>query len=279
MQVIRSLSQMMQLVYPAGKSVGFVPTMGYLHRGHLSLIQASKRECDITVASIFVNPAQFAPKEDLSTYPRDIERDLKELEKLGTDYVFIPSEGMIYPEGFGTWVEVKRLSEILCGNSRPGHFKGVCTIVLKLINIVRPDIMFMGEKDYQQLMILRKMLEDLNLRTKIMACPIVREADGLAMSSRNSYLGTADRALALSLYKALVQTKKAVAAGKMDTHMLIALAKQTIRIAGANVDYVEILDSRDLSEQESINEHSRMLIAAYVGKTRLIDNISLNSED
>lgn len=277
MQVIRSLSQMMQLNYPLGKSVGFIPTMGYLHRGHLSLVEASKKECDITVVSIFVNPAQFGPREDLSSYPRNIDRDLKELEKLGVDYVFIPSDGMIYPEGFNTWIEVKALSEILCGNSRPGHFKGVCTIVLKLINIVRPDKMFMGEKDYQQLMILRKMLHDLNLRTRIVSCPIVRETDGLAMSSRNSYLSTADRALALSLYNALMQAKKAVAEGKTDAHMLIALAKQTIRIAGANVDYVEILDSRNLSEQETIDEHSRMLIAAYVGNTRLIDNLSLSS--
>lgn len=279
MQVIRSLSQMMQLAYPAGKSVGFIPTMGYLHRGHLSLVQASKKECDITVASIFVNPAQFGPKEDLSSYPRDIERDLKELEKLGVDYVFIPSEAMIYPEGFDTWVQVQRLSQILCGNSRPGHFKGVCTIVLKLINIVRPDKMFMGEKDYQQLMILRKMMHDLNLKTKIVACPIVRETDGLAMSSRNSYLSTSDRALALCLFKALKEAKQAVSEGKTDAHMLIALAKQTIRIAGANVDYVEILDERDLSEQEIIDEHSRMLIAAYVGKTRLIDNLSLKPEN
>lgn len=279
MQVIRSLSQMMQLAYPAGKSVGFIPTMGYLHRGHLSLVQASKKECDITVASIFVNPAQFGPKEDLSSYPRDIERDLKELEKLGVDYVFIPSEAMIYPEGFDTWVQVQRLSQILCGNSRPGHFKGVCTIVLKLINIVRPDKMFMGEKDYQQLMILRKMMHDLNLKTKIVACPIVRETDGLAMSSRNSYLSTSDRALALCLFKVLKEAKQAVSEGKTDAHMLIALAKQTIRIAGANVDYVEILDERDLSEQEIIDEHSRMLIAAYVGKTRLIDNLSLKPEN
>ncbi len=279
MQVIRSLSQMMQLAYPAGKSVGFIPTMGYLHRGHLSLVQASKKECDITVASIFINPAQFGPKEDLSSYPRDIERDLKELEKLGVDYVFIPSEAMIYPEGFDTWVQVQRLSQILCGNSRPGHFKGVCTIVLKLINIVRPDKMFMGEKDYQQLMILRKMMHDLNLKTKIVACPIVRETDGLAMSSRNSYLSTSDRALALCLFKALKEAKQAVSEGKTDAHMLIALAKQTIRIAGANVDYVEILDERDLSEQEIIDEHSRMLIAAYVGKTRLIDNLSLKPEN
>lgn len=277
MQVIRSLSQMMQLNYPLGKSVGFIPTMGYLHRGHLSLVEASKKECDITVVSIFVNPAQFGPREDLSSYPRNIDRDLKQLEKLGVDYVFIPSEGMIYPEGFNTWVEVRGLSEILCGNSRPGHFKGVCTIVLKLINIVRPDKVFMGEKDYQQLMILKKMLRDLNLRTRIVCCPIVRETDGLAMSSRNSYLSTADRALALSLYNALMQAKKAVSEGKTDAHMLIALAKQTIRIAGANVDYVEILDSRDLSEQETIDEHSRMLIAAYVGNTRLIDNLSLSS--
>lgn len=278
MQVIRSLSQMMQLAYPAGKSVGFIPTMGYLHRGHLSLVQTSKKECDITVASIFVNPAQFGPHEDLSSYPRDIDRDLKELEKLGVDYVFIPSAAMMYPEGFNTWVQVQGLSEILCGNSRPGHFKGVCTIVLKLINTVRPDKMFMGEKDYQQLMILRKMLFDLNLKTKIVACPIVREPDGLAMSSRNSYLSTSDRALALCLHNALVEAKEAVAQGKTDAHMLIALAKQTIRIAGANVDYVEILDERDLSEQEIIDEHSRMLIAAYVGKTRLIDNLCLNPE-
>ncbi|KAF5040607.1 Pantothenate synthetase [anaerobic digester metagenome] len=249
--------------------------MGYLHEGHLSLVKASKQACDVTVVSIFVNPTQFGPNEDLSSYPRDIERDLHLLEAEGAEYVFFPTGEMMYPKGYRSWVEVDELSSILCGASRPSHFRGVCTVVLKLINIVRPHRMFMGEKDFQQLSILRKMAEDLNLRIDIIGCPIVREADGLAKSSRNVYLDPSQRITSLSLSQALQHARQMVAAGELSASSIIAKATELIANSGARVDYVSIVDARNLQAQESINDHSRMILAAYVGKTRLIDNMPL----
>lgn len=275
MKVINDLQAMQDLVYPPLASIGFVPTMGYLHEGHLSLVKASRQACDVTVVSIFVNPTQFGPNEDLSSYPRDIERDLHLLEAEGADYVFFPTGDMMYPDGYKTWVEVDELSSILCGASRPGHFRGVCTVVLKLIGIVRPHRMFMGEKDFQQLSILRKMAEDLNLRIDIIGCPIVREADGLAKSSRNVYLDPSQRITALSLSQALLSARQMAAAGELSASSLIAKATELIANSGARVDYVSIVDARNLQAQESINDHSRMILAAYVGKTRLIDNMPL----
>ena len=275
MKVINDLQAMQDLVYPPRASIGFVPTMGYLHEGHLSLVKASRQACDVTVVSIFVNPTQFGPNEDLSSYPRDIERDLHLLEAEGADYVFFPTGDMMYPDGYKTWVEVDELSSILCGASRPGHFRGVCTVVLKLIGIVRPHRMFMGEKDFQQLSILRKMAEDLNLRVDIIGCPIVREADGLAKSSRNVYLDPGQRITALSLSQALQHARQMAAAGELSAFSIIAKATELIANSGARVDYVSIVDARNLQAQESINDHSRMILAAYVGKTRLIDNMPL----
>ncbi|HOA30266.1 MAG: pantoate--beta-alanine ligase [Candidatus Cloacimonetes bacterium] len=275
MKVINDLQAMRDLVYPPHASIGFVPTMGYLHEGHLSLVKASKQACDVTVVSIFVNPTQFGPNEDLSSYPRDIERDLHLLEAEGAEYVFFPTGEMMYPKGYRSWVEVDELSSILCGASRPSHFRGVCTVVLKLINIVRPHRMFMGEKDFQQLSILRKMAEDLNLRIDIIGCPIVREADGLAKSSRNVYLDPSQRITSLSLSQALQHARQMVAAGELSASSIIAKATELIANSGARVDYVSIVDARNLQAQESINDHSRMILAAYVGKTRLIDNMPL----
>ncbi|HQQ68304.1 MAG TPA: pantoate--beta-alanine ligase [Candidatus Cloacimonadota bacterium] len=275
MKVINDLQAMRDLVYPLQASIGFVPTMGYLHEGHLSLVKASRQACDITVVSIFVNPAQFGPNEDLSSYPRDTRRDLQLLEEEGTDYVFFPTPEMMYPDGYRSWVEVEELSDILCGASRPGHFRGVCTVVLKLINLVRPHHMYMGEKDFQQLSILRRMAEDLNLRVDIIGCPIVREADGLAKSSRNVYLDASQRITALSLSRALRQSRQMAAAGELSTNAIIAKAAELIATSGARVDYVSIVDARDLQAQERLNDHSRMILAAYVGKTRLIDNMPL----
>lgn len=277
MKLINTLAEMQALKHPEGFKIGFVPTMGYLHEGHLSLVDASKKDCDLSIVSIFVNPAQFGENEDLDSYPRDMERDLSLLKARGVDYVFFPDAQMIYPNGYRTWVEVEGLSDILCGASRKGHFRGVCTVVLKLVNIVKPHFMYMGDKDYQQQSILRIMLKDLNLDTTIVGCPIVREQDGLAKSSRNVYLDPNNRQIALCLYRALIQAQQEVRSGILVAETLAEHAAALIESTGARVDYVKIIDSRDLSFPNEVNEHSRMVIAAYVGKTRLIDNMLLVS--
>lgn len=277
MQVIQSLSDIQNLRHPISAKVGFVPTMGYLHEGHLSLVEAAKKDCDIVVVSIFVNPAQFGPSEDLSIYPRDLDKDLSLLKSLDVDYVFFPTEEMMYPKGYKTWVEVEQLSNILCGASRPGHFKGVCTVVLKLVNLVKPHYMYMGEKDFQQLSILRIMLFDLNVPTQIISCPIVRESDGLAKSSRNVFLNPEQRLIALCLSQALHLAKEMVASGITDVNLIQAQAIQHIDKAGAKLDYLQVRDSNTLLEQQKVDETSRMFIAAWVGKTRLIDNSLLQS--
>lgn len=275
MLLIRNLYEMRELSYPAKATVGFVPTMGYLHEGHLSLVTASKANCDITVASIFVNPAQFGPNEDLASYPRDLDRDLDLLEAEGVDYVFFPTTEMMYPEGYLTWVEVQRMGDILCGASRPGHFRGVCTVVLKLINLVRPNFMFMGEKDFQQLSILRKMVLDLNLDLEIVGCPIIREADGLAKSSRNVYLDPEQRKQAASINKALVLAQSMYRDGVTRADAVILEVARHLEAEGLRIDYVSIVDTEDLQMQTELNARSRMLIAVHVGKTRLIDNMLL----
>lgn len=275
MKLIQTLAEMQAIKHPPSAKIGFVPTMGYLHDGHMSLVEASSVACDITVVSIYVNPAQFGPTEDLSSYPRDLDRDLALLQEIGVDYVFFPNTEMMYPAPYRTWVDVDDVSSILCGASRPGHFRGVCTVVLKLVNIVKPHYMYMGEKDFQQLSILRIMLRDLNLCTEIVACPIVREADGLAKSSRNVYLKGEHRSIALCLFTALNQAKQAVSEGVIKVSDIIDAAKLSISKAGAVVDYVEIVDERDFQIPEMVDEHSRMLIAARVGNTRLIDNQKL----
>ncbi|MDD3536264.1 MAG: pantoate--beta-alanine ligase [Candidatus Cloacimonetes bacterium] len=275
MKQITSLAEMQALVYPADAKIGFVPTMGYLHEGHLSLVERAKDNCDITVVSIYINPTQFGANEDLSSYPRDLERDLELLDSLGVDYVFIPTNEMMYPQPYLTWVNVDEYSELYCGQSRPGHFRGVATIVFKLLNLVRPHYMFMGEKDFQQLVILQKMLADLNHPCQIISCPIVREEDGLAKSSRNSYLSPEERIVARSLSQTLLQMKAMVAAGYKDATQLIKIAASNLENNGANVDYVELIDSRNLRKQTEIDDHSRMIMAAFVGKTRLIDNMLL----
>lgn len=272
---INSLQEMQEITYPTGSRIGFVPTMGYLHEGHLSLVDASRKECKITVVSIFINPAQFGPNEDLASYPRDLERDLNLLRERGVDYVFFPSSGQMYPDGYHSWVEVEALSNILCGASRPGHFRGVCTVVLKLINLVRPHRMYMGEKDYQQLTILRTMAVDLNLPLRIVGCPIVREPDGLAKSSRNVYLDQSQRQIARSLSEALQMVQSQARSGILDSAELIRQATEHLQSRGARVDYISIVDSRTLMPHAQIDEYSRMLLAAYVGKTRLIDNLQL----
>ncbi len=258
-----------------GLKTGFVPTMGALHRGHLSLVEKSKTESGLTVVSIYVNPAQFGPQEDLSKYPRDLEHDLELLSQLGTDLVFLPDDAQMYPEGYRTWVEVEGLSDVLCGASRPGHFRGVATVVLKLTQIVRPELMFMGLKDFQQIVVLERMLQDLNSETRIVRCPIVREGDGLALSSRNVYLDPDERKRAVCLNRAWKEAQKRVAEGCLASSELLAAAEKTVLEAGGRIDYVKIVDAVTLAEVETVNENSRMLLAVFIGRTRLIDNAAL----
>ena len=272
---LNSVREAASIQYPAEAKIGFVPTMGFLHEGHLSLVKASKQASDITIVSIYVNPSQFGENEDLDSYPRDLERDMQLLEDLGVDYVFMPTDEMMYPAGYGTWVELPEMGSLYCGASRPGHIRGVSTVVLKLLNIIRPTKMYMGEKDYQQLTILRNMVKDLNLPVKIVGCPSVREEDGLAMSSRNSYLNPAERVVARSLYQALHQAQAMVSAGFTDAGQLIDDAKKYLENCGARVDYVAIVDPYTLQPEQQIKAQSRMLMAAWVGQTRLIDNIDL----
>jgi pantoate--beta-alanine ligase len=257
------------------KKVGFVPTMGALHKGHLSLVERCHSESDLTVVSIYVNPAQFGPQEDLNHYPRNLEKDIDLLRNYHVDIVFTPDDVQMYPEGYCTWVQVEGLSDILCGASRPGHFRGVATIVLKLMHIVNPKLMFMGMKDYQQIIVLEKMIEDLNLETKIVRCPIVREPDGLAMSSRNSYLTPDERQRATCLIKALKNAQQMVNEGYLDSSILISEAENIIKQSDGRIDYIKIVDGSTLQELPEVRSSSRMMLAVYIGNTRLIDNIEL----
>jgi len=257
------------------KKIGFVPTMGALHKGHLSLVERCHSESDLTVVSIYVNPAQFGPQEDLNHYPRNLEKDIDLLRNYHVDIVFTPDDVQMYPEGYCTWVQVEGLSDILCGASRPGHFRGVATIVLKLMHIVNPKLMFMGMKDYQQIIVLEKMIEDLNLETKIVRCPIVREPDGLAMSSRNSYLTPDERQRATCLIKALKNAQKMVNEGHLDSSILISEAENIIKQSDGRIDYIKIVDGSTLQELPEVRSGSRMMLAVYIGNTRLIDNIEL----
>ena len=257
------------------KKVGFVPTMGALHKGHLSLVERCHSESDLTVVSIYVNPTQFGPQEDLNHYPRNLEKDIDLLRNYHVDIVFTPDDVQMYPEGYCTWVQVEGLSDILCGASRPGHFRGVATIVLKLMHIVNPKFMFMGMKDYQQIIVLEKMIEDLNLETKIVRCPIVREPDGLAMSSRNSYLTPDERQRATCLIKALKNAQQMVNEGYLDSSILISEAENIIKQSDGRIDYIKIVDGSTLQELPEVRSGSRMMLAVYIGNTRLIDNIEL----
>lgn len=260
-----------------GKTIGFVPTMGYLHDGHLSLVKRSKEENDITVVSIFVNPIQFGPGEDFDRYPRDEEGDFKKLIEAGVDYAFVPSVEEMYPEKQLTYVEVKEISEPMCGRFRPGHFTGVATVVAKLFNIVLPDRAYFGKKDYQQLKVIQKMVKDLNFPVEIVACETVREADGLAMSSRNAYLSDEERKKASKIYEALNRAKELYQSGVRDVDFLIdETKKQLDRIEGFKVQYVELRDAETLEELKVVDRPAVLAVAVFVGKARLIDNIILD---
>lgn len=260
----------------AGKTVGFVPTMGYLHDGHLSLVRRAQEECGSVVVSIFVNPMQFGPKEDLSVYPRDFDRDCNMLLECGVDALFYPGGEEIYPAGFCSAVEVAGLSECLCGKSRPGHFRGVATVVTKLFNIVQPHRSYFGQKDAQQVLVIKRMVQDFNMPLEVIAVPTAREPDGLAMSSRNVYLTTDQREKAVVLIKTLKAAAKAVSSGERDVSSLVAMAERMINeVEGAQIDYVEIRSWPDLNKLEVVEGPSLMALAVKFDKTRLIDNIIL----
>lgn len=255
------------------KRVGFVPTMGYLHEGHLALMREAKKRADVVVVSIFVNPTQFGPNEDLEKYPANLERDRAMAESVGVDLLFMPSAGEIYPEGYATSVNVAGITEVLCGRSRPGHFSGVATVVAKLLNIVEPDIAVFGEKDWQQLAVVRRMVADLNIDSEILGVPTVREADGLAMSSRNTYLSPEERKAALVLAKALKIAQEMVdnkvrASAEIEQAMRAEIETESL----VELEYLELCDPRSLTEVARIEGDTLIAIAAKVGKTRLIDN-------
>ena len=276
MEVIESISEMKNLVKKwkrQGLSIGFVPTMGYLHEGHLALVRRAKELSDRVVVSIFVNPIQFAPGEDYQRYPRDLERDKALLEKEGVDALFSPRVEEMYPPGFQTYVEVKELSSGLCGRYRPGHFVGVATVVLKLFNIVQPDIAVFGEKDYQQLKVIQRMVQDLNLDVKIIPHPTVREEDGLAMSSRNTYLSPEERKSAIALYKALNLAEELVNQGERRVATLKVKLKEFIEsFPYTKVQYIEFVHPETLKEVERVDEPTLLALAVFVGEARLIDN-------
>jgi len=261
-----------------GKRFGFVPTMGALHEGHLSLVRAAKATSDVVAVSIFVNPLQFAPTEDLAKYPRSFERDRELLEKEAVNILFAPQTEEMYPKGAVTYVTVEGLSEKLCGSSRPGHFRGVTTVVAKLFHIVEPDLAFFGQKDAAQATIIRRMVRDLNLPVEVVVCPIVREPDGLAMSSRNAYLSPQERKTALVLNRSLTETKNRFDQGERNAIALIAVGKQIVaQEPAARLDYFEILDPGTFDPIPALTSPALVAVAAFVGNTRLIDNILLNT--
>ncbi len=256
--------------------VGFVPTMGYLHEGHISLARRARQECDSVVASIFVNPTQFGPNEDLSNYPRNLERDLRLLEAAGVDLVWTPVPEVMYPPGFATWVEVGGLTRPLEGAARPGHFRGVTTVVAKLFHAVQPHKAYFGQKDAQQAAVIRQMARDLDFPVEIVVCPIVREADGLAMSSRNSYLSPEQRKAATVLFRALTAAKSAYARSERNAESLRKIMAETLASEPlAKMQYVSCADYDTLEELETVTGKTLLSMAVFMGKTRLIDNFVL----
>ncbi|WP_077369120.1 pantoate--beta-alanine ligase [Anaerosalibacter sp. Marseille-P3206] len=273
MRVINSIEEIKKIKRD-NISIGFVPTMGYLHEGHISLIKKAKEENDIVITSIFVNPTQFGPNEDFEKYPRDESRDLQKCEENGCDIVFLPQVDEMYPDSFLTFVQVEELGKGLCGKSRPTHFRGVTTVLTKLFNIVKPDRAYFGQKDAQQLVIVKKMVEDLNMDVEIIGCPIVREADGLAISSRNTYLSPEERNDALFLNKSLKLAKNIIENGEKNISIIKNEMEKAILSGNNNaIDYIEFVDTKTLNPVSEIKDNVLIAIAVKVGKTRLIDNI------
>ena len=276
MEIVENISIMKNVRRNITNSVGFVPTMGSLHDGHLSLVKQARTDNGITIVSIFVNPTQFGPKEDFKTYPRNIERDLALLKETNTDIVFIPSSEEMYPQGFSSWVEVQKITDRLEGEHRPGHFKGVTTVVAKLFNIVEPTRAYLGQKDAQQALVIEKMAVDLNMNIEIVVVPTVREKDGLAMSSRNTYLNRQERQAATVLFKALTKAQQMwesehIRAVNLRQKMISLISKEPL----AQIDYISIADAQTLEELDEINVPALVSLAVKIGKTRLLDNIIL----
>ncbi|MBI4844973.1 MAG: pantoate--beta-alanine ligase [Candidatus Omnitrophica bacterium] len=277
MKIVRDIKEMRQISKKErskGNIIGFVPTMGYLHQGHISLAEKSVKECEITVMSIYVNPLQFGPQEDFLRYPRNLKKDMELAKKAGVDYLFVPNDSQMYPVPFLSAVEVNTISEGLCGKLRPGHFKGVATVVNKLFNIVEPDIAYFGQKDAQQAAIIKKMAFDLNMPVKIKVLPIVREKDGLAMSSRNTYLNQLERKDAVILYESLRKACSLIEKGERRSAVIAGQMKRLInKVESARISYIAIVDAEDLRELKIIKNNTLIAVAGFVGKVRLIDNI------
>ena len=276
MMIATSLDELRAARLLLDGTVGLVPTMGYLHDGHVSLARRAREECDRVVASIFVNPAQFGANEDLSKYPRDLKRDLTLLEAAGVDLVWTPTPEEMYPPGFATWVEIEGLTKPLEGAARPGHFRGVTTVVAKLFNAVQPQKAYFGQKDAQQAAVIRKMARDLDFPIEIIVCPTVREANGLAMSSRNSYLSAEERQAATILFRALTAAKSAHARGERNAESLRRIMSETLASEPrAQMQYVSVADYDSLEELETVTGKTLLSMAVFMGKTRLIDNFVL----
>ncbi|HEX7343431.1 MAG TPA: pantoate--beta-alanine ligase [bacterium] len=276
MLILRTIPELRTFVHDwrsQGLRIGLVPTMGFLHEGHLSLIEHIKPHCDRILVSIFVNPTQFSPDEDLDRYPRDFDRDEKLVEERGADAIFYPDSKEVYPDGFRTFVIVEGIGSVLCGRSRPTHFRGVTTIVAKLLNLTDCDAAVFGQKDYQQALIIQRMVEDLNLDVEVLFAPTVREADGLAMSSRNSYLAGPERERAPVLYRALSQGQKAFESGETSAAKIKQEMRKALRNSGVTVDYIEVVDAAQLQPVEKVNRRTVLAGAIWLGNTRLIDNI------
>ena len=276
MQVARSVAEMKKLRRQCAGSVGLVPTMGYLHEGHLQLARRAKSENAIAVATIFVNPTQFGPGEDFKSYPRDLDRDLSLLEKAGTGIVFVPPDRDMYPADYDTWVEVRGITAKLEGKSRPTHFQGVTTVCNKLFNIIQPDKAYFGQKDAQQVIVIQKMVSDLNMNLEVIVCPTIRESDGLAMSSRNTYLSTEERVSAVVLYKSLCMAKDMYDRGERGAAVIRQVMHDLISgEPAAKIDYISIADAATLDEADIIGGRVLVSLAVRLGKPRLIDNIFL----
>jgi len=282
MKVINEVDKMKtyaRIMKKQNKMIGFIPTMGYLHEGHLSLIRAARKQSDLVVLSIFVNPIQFGPNEDYKKYPRDISKD-EELARLcGVDVIFYPDKNEMYPKGYSTYVDVEKLTEGLCGETRPGHFRGVTTVVLKLFEIVRPDIAYFGQKDAQQAFVIKKMIEDLNLDVVLKILPTVREEDGLALSSRNTYLSGQEREDGALLYQSLNLARDLVLSGEKDAKKIVKKMKDLLSSSqNIKIDYISISDTKNIEEVSSVRGEVLIAVACFMGSTRLIDNVILNAQ-
>jgi pantoate--beta-alanine ligase len=285
MRTVRSVDALREALAPerrAGRTIGLVPTMGSLHEGHLALIRRARRDCDVVVVSLFVNPAQFGPAEDLATYPRDEERDAGLARAEGVDLLFGPPLDEVYPDGFGTTVTVGGITDVLEGDPRrrgPGHFAGVSTVVTKLFNMVGPDVAYFGQKDAQQALVIHKLVRDLDIPVRIEVCPTVRDPDGLALSSRNAYLASDERERALALSRALRAAESTVALGERDAHAVLRAARNELDKAGVEPDYLELRSATDLAPVDRVNGSTLLAVAARIGAARLIDNVILGAAE